>query len=53
MNINTNYVQMIFSIVLAGLCSFQILNNPGGDNTLYWSTLTAFAGLYLPSPIKK
>ncbi|RAM48299.1 MAG: hypothetical protein C6Y22_28585 [Hapalosiphonaceae cyanobacterium JJU2] len=44
-------IQFLFSTVMIGLCTFQLVNDKTKENqTLYWSGLSTVLAYWLPSP---
>jgi hypothetical protein len=44
-------VQVFFSSIVLGLCTFQLVNDQKTQNqALYWGGLTGILGYWLPSP---
>ncbi|MBW4596360.1 MAG: hypothetical protein KME46_26515 [Brasilonema angustatum HA4187-MV1] len=44
-------VQVFFSTVVLGLCTFKLIANKPQDNqALYWGGLTGILGYWLPAP---
>ncbi|NWF60030.1 MAG: hypothetical protein HXY43_12325 [Fischerella sp.] len=44
-------IQFLFSTVMIGLCTFQLVNDKAKENqTLYWSGLSTVLAYWLPSP---
>ncbi|PMB53764.1 hypothetical protein CEN39_02645 [Fischerella thermalis CCMEE 5201] len=44
-------IQFLFSTVMIGLCTFQLVNDKTKENqTLYWTGLSTVLAYWLPSP---
>ncbi|MCX7594661.1 MAG: hypothetical protein N2235_13040 [Fischerella sp.] len=44
-------IQFLFSSVMIGLCTFQLVNDKTKENqTLYWGGLSTVLAYWLPSP---